>query len=156
FNFEEFRENALVNSIPAGNPTVPTDAYRAGNFNQVIIGNGNNGVANPFNITASCVKGDPSPLCANGKTTFTQAYIDPLGNTYPSGTIYDPQNFQTVTCTSNGFVGQPNCNSGSQYVVRMPYAQANQIPVSAFDPVSVRILNLVPKPTGPNFTAGIT
>ena len=71
-SFEEFRENALVTSIPAGNPTVPTDAYRNGNFTQVITGNGNAAGPLPFQI--------------NGKT-----YIDPLGNSYPSGTIFDPE-----------------------------------------------------------------
>ena len=38
--------------------------------------------------------------------------------------------------------------------MRNPYASANQIPVSSFDPVSARILNLVPKPFGVNFANG--
>ena len=59
-SFEEFQENALVTSIPAGNPTVPTAAYRNGDFTQVITGNSNAAGPLPFQI--------------NGKT-----YIDPLG-----------------------------------------------------------------------------
>ena len=134
-SFEEFRENALVTSIPAGNPTVPIDAYRNGNFTQVITGNGNAAGPLPFQI--------------NGKT-----YIDPLGNSYSSGTIFDPNNTRTVTCAALPGGITPNCNIGSTYVVRMPYAQNNVIPVSQFDPVSQRILNLVPKPVGPNFASG--
>ena len=138
-SFEEFYENVMVSAIPAasgGTPTVPIDAYRNGVFTQLFTGNSNN----PFRITAI------NP--ATG-TSFTQNYIDPLGNTnFGSGTIFDPKNFQTVTCTSTGGPGQPNCNNGSSYTVRMPYAQSNVIPATAFDPVSLRLLNLVPKPVG--------
>jgi hypothetical protein len=59
-----------------------------------------------------------------------------------------------VTCVSTGAPGQPNCNNGTQYIVRNPYATPNQIPLSSFDPVALRILNLVPKPVGANFASG--
>jgi len=138
FSFEEFREDALVQTIPAasgGTPTVPTDAYRNGNFNQVITGNGNAAGPLPFQI--------------NGHT-----YVDPLGRSFPSGTIFDPNSFTTVTCAPVNGV-QPDCNNGTSYIVRNPYASANQIPLSSFDPVSARILNLVPKPYGVNFANGL-
>lgn len=140
FSFEEFREDAMVQTIPAasgGTPTVPTDAYRNGNFSQVITGNGANGAPLPY-----LVGGHP--------------YTDPLGRQFPSGTIFDPNSAQQVTCTGAQINGiTPDCNVGQTYTVRNPYATANQIPLSSFDPVSVRILNLVPKPFGPNSANGL-
>jgi hypothetical protein len=131
FSFEEFRENVNVtNTSPV--PTVPTQAYRNGNFAQVIAGQNNI----PVNI---------------GSTP----YIDPLGRQFPAGTIFNPYDQQTVTCVSAGGPGQPNCTNGNTYVVRNPFV-GNQIPTSLFDPVAVRILNLVPLPTGPNFASGQT
>src|SRR5262249_51042113 len=61
--------------------------------------------------------------------------------------------FQTVTCNTTAVPGA-NCNNGTTYIVRNPYATANHIPASAFDQVSLRILNLVPKPIGANFQNG--
>ena len=77
-----------------------------------------------------------------------------MGNSYSSGTIFDPNNTRTVTCAVLAGGVTPNCNIGSTYVVRMPYAQNNVIPLSQFDPVASRILNLVPKPVGPNAASG--
>ncbi len=139
FSFEEFHENVEVSTIPAasgGTPTVPTVAYRNGNFTQVITGNGN--------------AAGPLPYTINGVP-----YVDPLGRSFPSGTIFDPSNVVTVTCNT-AIVPTPNCNNGSVYQVRNPFAVANQIPVTSFDPVSVRILNLVPLPVGPNSGNGQT
>ncbi len=130
FSFEEFRENALINSIPAGNPTVPTPAYRNGDFTQAITGLNN------------------TPFLVNGKS-----YVDPLGRSFPDGTIFDPNNVTTVTCNT-AMTPTPNCNNGTTYQVRNPYATSNVIPSSAFDPVSLRILNLVPSPTGIGFASG--
>src|SRR5690242_4559784 len=137
FSFEEFREDVKVSTIPAasgGTPTVPIDAYRNGNFAQVITGNG----------TGS----GPLPYQINGKT-----YVDPLGRSYPSGTIFNPTDVQAVTCAPLSSGVQPNCNNGTVYQVRNPFVN-NLIPASMFDPVSLRILNLVPKPVGPNFVSG--
>ncbi len=63
-------------------------------------------------------------------TTAAGAYKDPLGRTIPSGTIFDP-----ATDAGGG--------------VRNPFPN-NQIPVTRFDPVAVKILALVPNPLGPN------
>jgi hypothetical protein len=137
FSFEEFREDVMVSTIPAasgGTPTVPTDAYRNGNFAQVITGNGN--------------AAGPLPYQINGKT-----YVDPLGRSLPSGTIFNPTDVQSVTCAALPSGVTPNCNIGTVYQVRNPFP-SNQIPSSMFDPVALRILNLVPKPVGPNFTSG--
>jgi hypothetical protein len=131
----------MVQTIPAasgGTPTVPTDAYRNGNFNQVILGNGAGGAPLPFQI--------------NGHT-----YTDPLGRQFPSGTIFDPNSSTQVLCSSTPINGlTPDCNPGTTYIVRNPYSPANQVPLSSFDPVPLRILNLVPKPIGSNFASGQT
>jgi hypothetical protein len=66
-------------------------------------------------------------------TTSTGPYVDPLGRNIPSGTIFDP----TDTTTVNGVA------------VRNPFP-GNRIPVSRFDPVSAKILALIPQPQGPN------
>jgi hypothetical protein len=134
FGFEMFREDVRVANIPAasgGTPTVPIDPYRVGNFAQVITGNGNAAGPLPFQI--------------GGKT-----YVDPLGRSYNSGTVFNPTAVQSVVC---GSVAGANCNVGTTYLVRDPYPN-NQIPTSQFDPVSVRILNLVPKPVGSNSASG--
>lgn len=66
-------------------------------------------------------------------TTASGAYTDPLGRTIQSGTIFDP---------SSTFVsgGTP---------VRNPFPN-NRIPSTSFDPVSAKILALVPLPKGAN------
>ena len=65
--------------------------------------------------------------------TAAGPYTDPLGRTIPSGTIFDPADFQIVNGT----------------IVRNPFP-GNKIPVTSFDPVAAKILNLVPNPLGPN------
>src|SRR5580658_945117 len=65
-------------------------------------------------------------------TTASGAYKDPLGNTIQSGTIFDPSSTMSV--------------SGA--LVRSPF-MGNTIPETSFDPVAVKILNLVPLPLGP-------
>ena len=66
-------------------------------------------------------------------TTASGAYTDPLGRTIPSGTIFDPSSTTTVADT----------------LVRNPFP-GNQVPVTSFDPVAVKILALVPQPLGLN------
>src|SRR5205085_612657 len=128
---EQFREDIRVSTIVA---TVPIDPYRVGNFSQVIIGSGNaNG---------------PIPIQVAGKN-----YIDPLGRTnILAGTIFDPNSAKSVICNTTAVPGA-NCSSGSAIQVRDPFVN-NQITSNLFDPVSVKILKLVPEPTGPNAANG--
>lgn len=114
-SLEEFYENAKVN--PAAT-TVPTAAYRAGNFGQVITGNGN--AAGPLNVQV------------NG-----QNYLDPLGRTIQSGSIFDQLSERAVNgvATRDAFVN-------------------NTIPVTRFDPVAVKVIALVPMPAGVNHDRG--
>ena len=83
-SLEEFYENAKVN--PAAT-TVPTAAYRAGNFGQVITGNGN--AAGPLNVQV------------NGAN-----YLDPLGRITQSGAIFDQLSERAVNgiATRDAFV----------------------------------------------------
>jgi hypothetical protein len=106
FSFEEFYQN-LLNTTTLS--TVPIPAYRNGDFSSLIT------TENRLVSTAS------------------GPYVDPLGRTIPSGTIFDPASTFTA----------PN---GAQ--VRNPFP-GNMIPAMRFDPVAVKILSLVPQPTGP-------
>ncbi len=105
FSFEQFRQKLINDTLPS---TVPTAAYRQGDFSSLIT------TENRLVTTAS------------------GPYVDPLGRTIPSGTIFDPNSTTTV----NGVV------------VRNPFPN-NQIPLSRFDPVATKILALIPQPLGP-------
>ena len=63
FSFEEFYQNLINDTTP---DTVPIPAYRNGNFSSLIT--------------------DENRLV----TTASGPYIDPLGRTIQSGTIFDP------------------------------------------------------------------
>src|SRR6202041_567850 len=69
FSFEEFLQN-LLNTTTLS--TVPIQAYRNGDFSSLIT------TENRLVSTAS------------------GPYVDPAGNTIPSGTIFDPASTQTV------------------------------------------------------------
>ena len=106
FSFEQFRQKLINNTLP---DTVPTAAYRAGDFSNLIA------TENRLVKTSSGV------------------YQDPLLRNIPSGTIFDPQSARVV----NGqLVSDPFNN--------------NQIPLNRFDPVSSKILGMIPQPLGPN------
>jgi hypothetical protein len=107
-SFEEFRQNLINDTTP---DTVPIPAYRNGDFSGLIT--------------------TENRLV----TTAAGPYKDPLGNTIPSGTIFDPSTTMTV--------------AGA--LVRSPF-QGNKIPIASFDPVAVKILAMVPQPLGANAT----
>ncbi|MCU1336427.1 MAG: Cna B-type protein [Bryobacterales bacterium] len=108
WSFEQFRVKNINGTLPA---TVPIPAYRAGDFSNLLT------AENRLAATAS------------------GPYVDPLGRTIPSGTIFDPNDFTTVGST----------------IVRNPFPN-NKIPSTRFDPVAAKILALVPQPLGPNAT----
>jgi len=68
FNFEQYREFFIVNNQVI---TVPTDAYRTGDFSKALTGR---------NLTPNCV----------GANVGNPAFCDPLGRPIMEGTIYDP------------------------------------------------------------------
>jgi len=111
FSLEIFKQTNLV----IGNSSVPTAAYRAGDFSSL--------------------------LTAENRliTTATGNATDSLGRTMASGTIFDPATQRSVAGRND---------------VRDPFV-GNKIPVSLFDPVSVKVLALVPQPQGVNFDKGL-
>jgi Carboxypeptidase regulatory-like domain/TonB dependent receptor-like, beta-barrel len=86
------------------------------------------------------LKGDFSSLItAENKliTTASGNATDALGRTMASGTIFDPNTQQVV----NGVA------------VRDPFPE-NKIPLARFDPITVKILPLIPGPLGSNAASG--
>src|SRR5579885_1477391 len=116
FNFEQFRENRTTsNSIQ----TVPTPAYRAGDFS-----------------TSGCFAYVPGVGCAFSPPIVNTATgapaVDPAGQTLSFGEIFDPQTTRTV--------------NGAQ--VRSPFPN-QQVPLSRFDPVAAKIQTFFPLPNQP-------
>jgi hypothetical protein len=111
WSFEQFRQKNLL----IGNATVPVQAYREGDFSNVLLQEG------------------------RLVTTTSGNALDALGRTIPSGTIFDPA---TEAIAPNG------------RAYRDPFP-GNRIPVSRFDPISVKVLALVPQPKGPNWDRGL-
>ncbi len=116
-------------------PTVPTAAYRAGDFSGLL----------PIS-QAGGPGGDPNLRIG------THDYKDPLGNVIPLGTIFDPNSTQTVQCNA---ALSSDCTPGSALQVRSPFA-GNRVPATLIDKVSMNILNkYVPLPQGPNANLGV-
>jgi hypothetical protein len=111
YSYEQYR-NKNINT--SNTTTVPLPAYRTGDFSNL--------------------------LTAENRliTTSTGNYLDPLGRTIQSGTIFDPN---TLAVAANG----------TSY--RNPFP-GNQIPVARFDPIVVKILPLIPQPLGLNASRG--
>ncbi|MEO5922983.1 MAG: carboxypeptidase-like regulatory domain-containing protein [Bryobacteraceae bacterium] len=111
FSMEIFKQTNLVQ----GASSVPTAAYRLGNFGSL--------------------------LTAENRliTTAGGNAVDSLGRTMQSGTIFDPSTQRPVA---------------GKLDVRDPFP-SNSIPVSRFDPISAKVLALVPNPQGVNFERGL-
>jgi len=114
-NFEQYRNS---NFISTGTQTVPTTAYRNGNFSTALCSSytgggldGLGGTCSPFN-----------PITIAGAPA-----TDPAGNRLVQGQIYDPYSTRLV--------------GGQQ--VRTPYVN-NSIPLTSMDPVSVAVQKLIP------------
>ena len=125
FNFEQFRENQGFN---ASTQTVPTAAYRAGNFataQQVCP------TPLPASSAAACPGGAGSGeyLTQNGKILN-----DSLGRPIPQFGVYDP------TTSRPGPDGIP---------IRNLYPNA-QIPLTSLDPIALAVQNYLPLPNNPN------
>jgi hypothetical protein len=119
-NFEQFRE---TQQIGTGITTVPTTAYRNGDF-----------------TAAGCTDYDPVGLtCRNRPTILNTATgveaVDSAGNRIVNGGIYDPSSYRVVN-------GNPT---------RTLYPN-QRIPVASFDRVSKNIQDLFPTATNGNLT----
>lgn len=117
FNWEQYRDGQTA--LPTSNPTVPTDAYRNGDFSGMFAASGNTNLRFP-----------------------TRDYVDPLGNTVRLGQLYNPLTEREVTCPASG----SDCTPGTLVKVRNIF-ENNQIPATMFDPVAVATLQkYVPTP----------
>ena len=116
FNFEQFRENRQISN---GVMSVPTAAYRGGNF-------GSSGCLN-FNAATNTCNGANTPL-TNGGTQV----VDSNGQALTYGEVFDPATTRVV----NG------------YNVRDPFP-SGVVPTTRFDPVSLAIQNMLPLPNAP-------
>ncbi|HLH42154.1 MAG TPA: TonB-dependent receptor [Bryobacteraceae bacterium] len=117
-NFEQYR---TLTGVANGTATVPTDAYRSGNFSTT---------------TPLCVTVSAACPAVGGPTYATQSGAlakDGLGRPIPEYGVYDPlTSMQTPTGIVNNLF--PN----------------GQIPPSRFDPVAFKIQALLPEPTNGN------
>ncbi len=125
FNFEQFRENQGFN---ASTQTVPTAAYRSGNFataQQLCP------TPLPASSAAACPGGAGSGeyLTQNGKILD-----DSLGRPIPQFGVYDP------STSHPGPDGVP---------IRNLYPNA-QIPPTSLDPIALAVQNYLPLPNNPN------
>jgi hypothetical protein len=133
WSFEQFRENINWHTPPSAigggqgtYPTVPIPDYRGGKFAQVIAGSGVNGV--PRNVQVSAGRD----------------YVDPLGRTIQSGTIFDPLSERSVICSP---AITANCAAGTSVLVRDPFPN-NTINATRFDKVALAIQDkYIPQPT---------
>jgi hypothetical protein len=123
FNWEQYRDSQQ--QFATSLPTVPTAAYRGGDFSGLFALN------------------DSANLRLNASGSMpAHDYVDPLGRTVALGTIYDPRTTRTVICPPSG----SDCTPGASITVRDPFSN-NQIPTTLFDPVAVATLNkYVPLP----------
>ncbi|MBV9505173.1 MAG: TonB-dependent receptor [Acidobacteriia bacterium] len=116
FNFEQYRESRQISN---GVMSVPTPAYRNGDFTT-------SGCLN-FNTATNTCTGGNTPLTNNGVQV-----VDPAGQALTYGEVFDPATTRIVT----------NNN------VRSPFPN-NTVPLSRMDAVSLAIQNMLPMPNAP-------
>jgi hypothetical protein len=125
FNFEQFRQNNLNGTTTV---TVPTTAYRQGDFSTALCQSYVGGAAGGAGGTCT-----PYPT-VHLVGTQTNA-IDPNNTQLIQGQIFDPYSTRLV--------------NGSQ--VRTPYLN-NVIPMTSLDPVALAVQKLIPLANGPGDT----
>ena len=117
-------------------PTVPTQAYRDGNYGGLFAASGN------VNLRMAAVAGGAA----------AHDYLDPLGAAARLGTVYDPRSTRQVTC--NTAVSIDCGTNGSLINVRTAFP-GNVVPTTLLDPISLAIQNkYIPLPLGPGADAG--
>ncbi len=126
FSFEQYRE-ALVTTT--GLATVPTLAYRRGDFSQALI------PCTPAPNDMTCL-----PNGVRGLTIGGVLAVDPLGRPVPQNAIYDPR---TTRLAPDGSV------------IRDPLPN-NVVPLVLMDPVALKIQAMLPLPTNDNLLNNYT
>ncbi|MEO8099892.1 MAG: TonB-dependent receptor [Acidobacteriota bacterium] len=132
WSFEQFYENL---SVKTQSPTVPIAAYRAGDFGPTLTYLGLNGAPRPIQVSS-------------------KNFVDPLGNTPFSGSIFDPASNRDVFCPAASSAFTPNCAAGTTVSTRLAFVN-NKIPLAQLDPVALKVLADVPLPLGSNADAGL-
>jgi Carboxypeptidase regulatory-like domain len=127
FNFEQYRNS---NFTSTGLITVPTTAYRNGNFSTALCGSYSGGGLDGL----GGVCGPTTAITSAGKPA-----ADPAGTTLVQGMIFDPYSTRQVN-------GQ---------TVRNPYPN-NTIPLTSLDPVAVAVQKLIPTANGPGIVNNYT
>ena len=123
FNWEQYRDKQYQTTFTY--PTVPTSAYRGGDFSGLFAASAN------------------ANLRLNSGGTVRD-YLDPFGNSVKLGTVYDPNSLTQVTCST---AKSQDCGgNGNVLNVRTPFV-GNVVPTSLFDPVAAAVLTkYVPLP----------
>src|SRR2546426_8065641 len=124
FSFEQYRESQFVTN---GIATVPTPAYRRGDFSGALI---------------PCLQTDPACL-PNGVRGLTIGGVlarDSLGRFVPQNAIYDPRTTRLAP-------------DGSR--IRDPFLN-NSIPPEMMDPVALKVQAMLPAPTNNNLINNYT
>ena len=118
FNFEQFRETQFINT---GIATVPTLAYRRGDFSQALV---------------PCAQSDPAclPDGTRGLTIGGVLARDPLGRFVPQNAVYDPRTTRLAA-------------DGSR--IRDPFPN-NTIPPELMDRTALVFQSMIPLPTNNN------
>ena len=131
-NFEQFRQSNFTSTSTV---TVPTPAYRNGDFSTALcnsyVGGNADGTGGTCTRYPALTMPDPSDPTGVRRVPAT----DPAGTLLVQGTIFDPYSTHTV--------------NGSQ--VRNPYPN-NTIPLSAMDPVALALQKLLPLPNAPGYS----
>ena len=90
FNFEQFRETQIINNVPI---TVPTAAYRTGNFSGAIVADGNKTLTDPNGVTTGLLAGEIfDPMTRFTQTVNGKNFVSELpfnNNTIPMNRL-DP------------------------------------------------------------------
>ena len=120
FNFEQFRQ---TNTTSSGLSTVPSPAYRGGDFSTA-------GCFAYIAASNSCAFSPPIVNTAPGAPA-----VDPAGQSLSFGELFDPNTTRVV--------------NGAQ--VRSPFP-GNIIPMSRLSPFALQIQNMFPLPNAPGLT----
>ncbi len=135
FSQEIYKQTNVVNAFAS----VPSAAYRLGDFSSLIPAENKLITQAATGVTPAKPNGDcPAGSVPTG-TGPSCNVLDALGNIMASGTVFDP--FSTAPA--------PNGKNN-----RLPFV-GNKFPVSLFDPISAKVLGLIPNPQGGNFDKGM-
>jgi hypothetical protein len=152
WSLDYLKQTSRVQSGAGNTRTVPTEAYRKGDFSTLP----GLSTANPFVTVGN------GAICAPGQTSTTarpcsRYYIDVNGNQIANGTLFNPASIRDVVCNKT-VVPSADCVNGTTLQFRDPLLGNNLLnaqivsPITGksytgLDPVAVKVLSYVPAPT---------